>query len=974
MKRNLTPGKAVRSTSACNMTPIAAAVAMLIAGASFSVHAQEAAQQAPDATTTSAKPAKPGEDPAVVTVTGVRAALAQSLAQKRNADSHIEVITAEDIGKMPDKNVADSLERVPGVNVSNAGASEGGFDENDRVSMRGTNPNLTQTLINGHNVASGDWFILNQTTQVGRSVSYTLVPSEVVGSVVVHKSSEASLVEGGVAGSVDIVTRRPLDFKDPFSAEASLGAVYADLPKKTDPQFSALLNWQNEGKTFGALLQVFSETRHLRRDGQEVLSYSQISPTSPMALAHPDLANAYYPGFIGASLFQQERKRTGGLLDLELKPSRDLDLDLNGFSSKLKADNTNDNYLLSSGSVINGGQGQMPTSYTVKTTNGVKTLTSAVFAPVAGTNYNEYDQISRPGEEATANFLSLDGKLRVNDDLTLRSKMGVSRGVGSTPTQDVVAWNGATGTGASYKLNGAGTAADFGFGGLNSGASPGTTSNPGESTANTGLGWIFGDQNVSVVDSEKWLQLDADYAVSAGPLNLLKFGVRAANHDRSSEGVIGQGPSCSTQTDNNGGPGLSSASNLLPSQYSCLNGATSPFNPANWPAAGTAYPSNFGSGLGGVFPRTPFEYTAAQLAAFGALYSNRNADGSREDFGNEFSLAEKTRAAYLQGNMDGEGWSGNIGLRWVQTKEHSISNVGLPGNYPLGVPGVVYTSAFGIFQPTTVDHTYNDWLPSANLRLDLSKDLVARFALSKTMTRPDFSSLVGTFSLTPPAGPGQVGSGSGGNPDLKPITSNNLDVSLEWYFAPRSLLSGSLYYMDLTNYIGEGTTVGTYRTFTTAQPNGFDAQYLITSPINSKAKVKGMELSFQRPLFGNFGIATTGTFTDAKDDSGAKVLGSSKRTYNASAYYENDKFNARITWGYRSESYVGLDRGTEFNQMGGADVNASLGYQITKKISLALDMRNLNNPKLKYYALNEDQPRSVYENGRQFFLTMRMKY
>jgi iron complex outermembrane receptor protein len=86
---------------------------------------------------------------------------------KRDADSHIEVISAEDIGKMPDKNVADSLARVPGVTISSASANEGGFDENDRVSMRGTNPSLTQTLINGHNVASGDWFVLNQVGTVG---------------------------------------------------------------------------------------------------------------------------------------------------------------------------------------------------------------------------------------------------------------------------------------------------------------------------------------------------------------------------------------------------------------------------------------------------------------------------------------------------------------------------------------------------------------------------------------------------------------------------------------------------------------------------------------------------------------------------------------------------------------------------------------------------------------------------------------
>jgi iron complex outermembrane receptor protein len=952
-----------------SLTPIAAAVGLMILSTSYA-QAQQADAPAPSAA--------PEEGIQQVYVQGIRAALAQSLNQKKNADSHVEVITAEDIGKMPDKNVADSLQRVPGVNVSNAGASEGGFDENDRVSMRGTNANLTQTLINGHNVASGDWFVLNQTSQVGRSVSYTLVPSELVGSVVVHKSSEASLIEGGVAGSVDIITRKPLEFKNAVTAEASVGAVYAQLPKKTDPQLSALVNWKNEAKTFGALLQVFSETRHLRRDGQEILSYDKIAPNSPMALAHPDLANAYYPGFLGAALFEQERKRQGALLDLQFKPSRAFDIDLNAFSSKLDASNTNNNYLLNGGAIIAQGTGQAPEpGYTVSTKNGVKTLTSATFAPVAGANYNEYDQISRPGERATANFLSLDAKFRATDALTLRAKGGTSEGKGDTPVQDVIAWNGATGTGASYRLNGLGSAADFGFGSGNPAASPGTSHNPGSTDPNSGFGWMFGDQNISVVDKEKWLQLDGDFAVSAGPVNLIKFGVRAADHDRSSQNVIGQGPTCSTRTDAAGGPGFFWAAPLA-SQYSCINGANSPYNPANWPAAGGAYPSNFGSGLGGNFPRSIFLYTADQLAAFGNKFSTRPTDGTREDFGQEFTLNEKTRAAYIQANFEGSGWSGNVGLRYVQTKEHAISNFGLPGNTPANVPGVVYGSLFGIFKPTATDHTYNDILPSANLRLELAPDLIARFAVSKTMTRPDYSSLVGSVALTPPAAFGQTGSGSGGNPDLKPVRSTNFDASLEWYYAPKSLLSASAYYMDLTNYIGQGTTIGTYKTFTDATkltfPNGFDAQYLITSPINSTGKVKGVELAWEQPVLTNFGFATNLTLTNAKDDSGAKVLGASRHTYNISAYFEDERFNARLTWSARSDAYVGIDRGTEFNQVGSGDLNASLGYMISKNIALSLDARNINNPKLKYYALNEDQPRSVYQNGRQFFLTMRMKY
>ncbi len=166
-----------------------------------------------------------------IVVTGIRKSLDVSLEVKRSSTELTEVVTAEDIGKMPDKNIADSLARLPGITTSAAGANEGGFDENDRVSMRGTNPSLTQTLINGHGVAAGDWFVLDQVQTVGRSVSYTLLPSEIVSKVVVQKSSSAELVEGGVAGSVDIITRKPLDFSKPFTLEASAGAVYSDLPE-----------------------------------------------------------------------------------------------------------------------------------------------------------------------------------------------------------------------------------------------------------------------------------------------------------------------------------------------------------------------------------------------------------------------------------------------------------------------------------------------------------------------------------------------------------------------------------------------------------------------------------------------------------------------------------------------------------------------------------------------------------------------
>ena len=263
--------------------------ASIAAGLAFSmqVNAQDAAPADTAAT-----------DLDTVVVTGIRGSIEKALDAKRDAATHVEVVTAEDIGKLPAKNVADTLRQLPGVNIASSSASEGGFDEADRVSLRGTNPSLTQTLVNGHTIGTGDWFVLSQVGNVGRSVSYSLYPSEIVDRVVVHKTSEAKLVEGGTAGSVNIITRRPLQFAEPLTIQGSIGAVHSDLPGDTKPQLDALLNWRNDEGTAGFLVQVFNEERSLRRDGQEVVGgYGTITSTNP------DLDGVLYPNLIGAALF-----------------------------------------------------------------------------------------------------------------------------------------------------------------------------------------------------------------------------------------------------------------------------------------------------------------------------------------------------------------------------------------------------------------------------------------------------------------------------------------------------------------------------------------------------------------------------------------------------------------------------------------------------------------------------------------------
>jgi iron complex outermembrane recepter protein len=923
-------------------TLIGTAVAMALFGRNGAVHAQTSGDQ-----TTS------NQNLQEVVVTGIRASLEQSLEQKRAADSVEEVITSEDVGKMPDKNIADSLKRVSGVTISSAGASEGGFDENDRVSLRGTGPSLTQTLINGHNVASGDWFVLNQVTTVGRSVSYTLLPSELVSKIVVDKSSKAELVEGGVAGSVNIITRKPLDFKNPFSFLASAGAVYADLPSKTDPQLSALANFHNDDSTFGVLVQGFYEKRHLRRDGVELLGYDTIAPGSAIATAHPDLASVVYPTLIGAAFFQQERKRKGGLIDAQWKPSDSVNLDLSGFYSKLDGPNFNRNYLLWNTHFINFGAGQGPDpGYVV--TNG--TLTQANFTGAAGTNYGIYDQISRPDESADSNFINLDGNFRISEQLTLAGQAGTSRGHGKTPTQDVSETAPGTGNGAAWQLNGLGTGPNFNLGATNN-TVPFPAGNPGALT----FGWIFGAQDVDVIDKENWGKLDANFAMAdSGAWKDLKFGVRYAKHDRTSDNAIAQGPT------------------FCPAPPAPQVGAGT--CPSNYPTTYSNYPSNFNT-FGGNIPTGVWYWTPAQLAAYNGPGLVQRDPLKREYYQNLFQLHETDSAAYVQADFKGTGWGGNIGLRAVRTKEDVVTYTQVAAS----TPGAVTTSLFGPFIGIPVTNTYNDFLPSANLKLDLTKDLIGRFAVAETMTRADYSALAGFTNLTPPGNVGGIGSGSGSNPYLKPIRSVNYDAGLEWYFAPRSLLAGTLFYMDLRNYVGFGSQTLNYTTYGPPFPAGTGGlvPYNLTVPVNTQGRAQGVEVTYQQALTEHFGVDLNFTFTDGKQTKDVPVVpvrgdnrlvGASKDVYNITGYFENAHFSARVSYNYRSAFYSGLDRSTAFSQDSIGTLAASLGWLFNENLSLTLDGQNLNNPTLKYYALNTTQPRAFYKNGRQFYLSLRAKF
>jgi len=838
-----------------------------------------------------------------VVVTGIKYSLEQSLEAKRASTLNVEVVSSEDIGKLPDKNVADALQRLPGVNTASAAGGEGGFDENDRVSIRGTSPSLTQTTINGHAVASGDWFILDQFSLVGRSVSYTLLPSELVSTAVVNKTQSADLIEGGVAGSVDIQTHHPLDMKKPFTATAYLGGEYSDLASKSSFQGNGMLSWKNDGSTFGALVQVFSEQRELRRDGQEFLGYTTITAANPIAVAFPQTAGAAMPNEIGSALFTQTRKRSGGVLDLQFAPSERVSVDLNAFYSELKADNYNRNYMLFLVNQVTNGR--VPSDVTVA--NG--TVVAADW-PAGTPNAIVYDEISRPGAKAETYFVDLSGKFQATDKLTFLGDIGYTHGVGNTPTQPAyeACQNGAFGYDMSRGTSGP---ASVTYAGSNSPAGAGTC-------------WAWNDIT-KATDEETYAKVDAKWQLGDGPFDSVAAGLRYAVHKH----IV-----------------------KFPENGGCLGTCWSTFPAYD----GGMYPSNFAKGIGSRPLTSIWQLSESAIADYVA--ANVSTGPSRYYWPGESDVEENDWAAYAMANFGGEHWKGNIGVRVVSTHEWSLVNVS-------GGSDPITTSAFGPYTPTAFSNDYLDILPSANLRFDLSPHTVLRFSAAETMARPDYSALGGAVSLT------DINwTGTGGNPNLKPIRSSNYDATLEWYFAKQSLLSVGLFYMDMASYVDFLTSTTNYynQFYNTTGP------YSISSPFNTSAQNKGIEIAYQQPIGAGFGVQANYTHAVGHTADDTPLVGTSATTYNLTGYYENQRFSARLAYTFRSHFLVGLDRSFAENMDDSGSLDASLNFKFNDTIAIQFDALNLADQTLKYYANNSSQPRAFYSNGRQYYAGVRLSF
>jgi iron complex outermembrane recepter protein len=941
-----------RLTMKFHRTPLAQALSLIAIGAALPGFAQ---------TAPTTEPEKKADDKTrverveTVQVTGIRAAIQRAIEAKRDAETNVEVINAEDVGKMPDKNIADALSRVAGVNVQFGGALA--MDEAERVAIRGTSPNLNLVTVNGHALSSGDWHVGDQSGS-GRSIGFGLMPSQLIGRAVVYKNGQADITEGGIAGAVDIELRRPLNFSQRLTGEASLGLAHATLPKKTDPQISGLLGWQNEAKTFGVLLQAYKEDRHLRRDGQETFGFNIISLATATAQGNSALAGLRLPGSLNSALFEGVRERSGGYLGLQFKLNSAIDIGFSAFHSTLKANNYNSSAFALPNQLLTNGW---------RVTNPIiegDVLIGATLARPADAVATQrvvglqFDHNVREGAKSVSSFYDLDGSFKVNDKLSFKGRIGYTEGSGITNSQPTATFA-LINPNVTYRIN---TSRPTDYSLTDASGKPIDLSNPANYSliSNVGAG-------VKSEDKESYLHLDGEYKLDLGGFTAIKFGGRTAKHDRLYEVYSARW----NAQDNGLNP-------VTPSPFvSITGGLIVPF--ATPPVPATRYPGNWSSGLDANFPRNLFRFDADQLRAFAAANVNWDPVLNR-NLQPSYKVKETNNAVYLMGEFDYDRLTGNVGARAVTTEVSSTSYTVLANGTengqcvptkPCSEPNAIVGSRFATYVPQTVETKHDVVLPSLNLRYAFNRDMIGRFSISKTLGRPNYNELAGAINLN-----NTLLTGSSGNPLLKPITANNVDASFAWYFTQRGYVSGGVFYQDIKDYVKAGTTqVNFYNTAT----DRIDT-YNVTSRIGIGARLKGAEAAIELPIGAGFGLSGNVTYVDAKDAVGVAMLGTSKTTYNIVGYYEDNRFSARLAWNHRSDYAIGfVGDGTNkpgngvHKYKGYGGLALSLGYKFNDRYSITFDANNLTDPVRSTYFITENAPGYWHQSGRQYFLNFRAK-
>lgn len=932
--------------SAC-LSPVHAADASG-AGASFAATAKQAgttSQQKPSqaASATDAQTqasAKPDKKQTVnltgISVIGQLASLRRAQAIKRDSSGIVDSVSAEEAGKFPDQNVADALQRVPGVSVDRSGG------ESNQITVRGFGPTFVKVLLNGRSLAS---------SATNRAFNFDVMPSSIISTAVVNKTASAKLPEGGIGGTVNIVTARPFDFTG-FHATSTLAGVYDDLgggntSNKATPKFSALIGNTNADDTFGWLASVM----YYKRDhtGQSVntsgwipgLNYSNIDPS---------YTHISIPQSLQGNVLNETRTRRSFNGSIDWKPFDKLTVKVDTFLSNYKVDSKYHAFGLYANASdiksLTADQNGTALSYTRFDTGALS---------------NDYIMESNPVNEYNTQT-GVNLAYAFTNDTTLSLDSSFSK-----------AWNKQSANGYFTVLGTRNIGVNPVF--TNNGASklPSTTGIISSTDATDLRAHYFGlgGQSPDVSDRVVQNRLHLTTSFGGGALTQLDFGLEHSEDQKSQS---------YTYTPNAVGC----------SEY-CGYVAHVPAD-----AVGAAV-FNAGSLVDGVSPGFPHQwigydvnkmltYLASPAAynqlpnpdAYKAALAANGGFTPRLDPNSYSKVSEINNSAYgeasFAGYMDNKPWSVNVGLRYARTRTKSaafsVPILAITVN-PLDTSNAIPT--YGPLSPVQAKGSYSEWLPSADFKINLRDNLIFRVAASKTMTRPDLSNLSAAYNYNFRPQNQTVNTG---NTNLQPYVSTNFDASLEWYINNDSYIA-----LD-----GFDKKVKNFTTLVTTPTDILGFPFLLTRPVNlNAATIKGAEFTFnyqfhQLPApFDGLGTAFNYTYVSSStsvsgDTSNSKFavpgIGNSS---NFSLYYQRGKVQTRIAYNWRAKylSTIAGDQSQPTTVKPYGEVDFSASYNFNRHVSMFVDATNLFNQTIFRYQVYPNRPSYAEKDGRTFMVGVR---
>ncbi|WP_293750932.1 TonB-dependent receptor [uncultured Paraglaciecola sp.] len=899
----------------------------------------------------------------VIEVRGIVSSLKRAMSNKKESLIVSDGIAAEDLGKFPDLNVAESLQRITGVSIDRSGG-EGQF-----VTVRGFGPQFNNVLVNGRQIA---------TENPGREFSFDILAAEMISGADVYKSTRADLQEGGIGATINVSTARPFDI-DGFRVAGSAKATYEDLNEKTSPSASVLISNTFNDDRLGVLFSASHQQRDVDINSIGTAGWRPgitVSNTAGDVLA----SNIYIPRNIDHISDVQERTRTNASLVVQYAPSDEISITFDGFMSEFEVD-----------SVQHDLAAWYEPTRVGSVTVDPETRTATFIDQVGGNAATDFVENTQGSRNVSINAFGLNVEWDIQDNL--KGNFDLSTSSAENDTSDGSSYFAVIGIVNNYQ-----TSLDGGnFTTQHDGFSGNTLPD-----ASLGRSHVYGKSGVDNEDEVTELRADFIYTPDSDTFTQMKFGAYMQDREKSIQNF--------------------SHTNNIAGMFGLFGGYRGAV------PAGTLQPytaNNFFNGVadtwytydGGAFFDVLSTDTSLQLANDATLgvpdgttaaIIAANNGWAPERLGDYSIINEEVTSLYMdfvfQGDLGDMPWTVNIGARYSET------SISVDGAEQV-LLDVIATSDTTLFQnvlgdavPVSRGSSYANLLPSVNFKLDVQDDMVLRFSVYDSLTRPTLSQLSSVTNIGEPRL--QNLTASGGNPALKPFKSENWDISYEWYFGDASSFTFAYFNKEVDDFIT--TLRGTESIILGDRANtpgnicgncaadqlppgaivsdelqGASEDFFVSRPQNGEtAEVNGFEVAVTHVWDNGFGFTANATVvnSDAEIDTtvsqtfALEGLGDSQ---NLIVFYEQDEWQARIAFNNREAFLQELGNATtgepNFVETYG-QWDASASYDINENLTVFVEGINLTGEETVKHGRFPIQITSIQDTGTRYAIGVRANF